>query len=123
MKEELRQAAIEKGFVPQFPGIYGTADSPVKEYRKKLNEYLWMCELQQWLRDKHLLHIVISPSFGYVICRLESIYGGKETPTTQPLPTQQGFNSYELALETGLLEALKLTPDNLNKESLNKENS
>lgn len=63
--------------------------------------------LQRWLREKHLLHIIISPSFGHVIVRLKSVEG-KNNGRFDDFKSEQGFNSYEKALESALQSALKL---------------
>lgn len=68
-------------------------------------------ELQKWLREKHLIHICIVmypyqadvPKYGYMLLSLSSKNMG-ERLLIDPLI----FNTYELALEEGLLQALNL---------------
>jgi hypothetical protein len=69
--------------------------------------YLWMCELQQWLRDKHECIIVILP----FLLEDESItyeYTNYSTQVQEELDHGDGpFNMYETALEAALISALK----------------
>lgn len=96
---DLIKLSKEKGFMSKdnltgiFPSYY----------------YLWMCELQQWLRDEHnwFLGIVCEYRFdyhGYNIDNAEiDLYEAVEIGNSQ-----FRYDSYEKALEAGLLESLKL---------------
>tara|TARA_R110000764_G_scaffold165617_2_gene252507 strand:+ start:2188 stop:2499 length:312 start_codon:yes stop_codon:yes gene_type:complete len=75
--------------------------------------YTWMCDLQKWLRDEHSIdNLNIYPYYsdsllqGYKPFRgllsMDNLYKFNKAET---------FKTYELALEKGLIEALK-TLDN-----------
>ena len=95
MKEELINRAFELGF--KGGNILELFDS-----EKPNDYYLWMCLLQKWLREEHNIHLEVIPNeeqWHTVMYPLVCIddaghYGDHKT--------------YELALERGLIEALKL---------------
>lgn len=98
MKEQLIKLAKEKGFISNIHKAISmqTNDS--------LYEYLWMCELQKWLRDEHDIHVTAdrvefleTSEKGYMWIIYNQKHNAGEELTT-----------YEVALEKGLLEALKL---------------
>ena len=103
MKEKLIELSKEKGFESK---IY-------KELIKigiwiKLSNnhayYLWMCELQKWLRENHNIHIFIHYNTLTERFRIEYItHINKEIENEYP-----EFNTYEQALGKGLYEGLKL---------------
>ncbi len=72
--------------------------------------YLWMCELQKWLREKHDIHIEIN-SFSDV-----STYDGYLIYNTAPydyndpnaIPDAKNCKTYEKALEICLYKGIKL---------------
>jgi hypothetical protein len=69
--------------------------------------YLWMCELQQWLRDKHECVIVILP-FLLEDGGLTYEYTNYSTQIDEELDHGDGpFDTYEIALEAALMSALK----------------
>jgi hypothetical protein len=74
--------------------------------------YLWMCELQKWLRDKHNLHIAIEFTYsGYIISKMEKFTENDTFISSFPLRENDRlvyFKTYELALERGLQELLNL---------------
>lgn len=102
MKEQLIELAKEKGLITN---LYQPEIMQVSEDYY----YLWMCELQKWLRDSHKL-----------IVQIESIWGDKEMKTIEyeswvmyrdfenHLPNEEPdiFKTYESALEFGLTQAL-----------------
>lgn len=107
MKEQLIELAKEKGFEPIVHSYnWYSANETEKE---NLSYYLWMCELQKWLRDSHKL-----------IVQIESIWGDKEMKTIEyeswvmyrdfenHLPNEKPdiFKTYKSALEFGLTQAL-----------------
>ena len=119
MKEELVKLSRDKGFLSK--------DKLVAVYESYY--YLWLCELQKWLRETHF--ILVSSEYecissddyewGYRIIyeegnakreserlkRIESVqlYSGGYLNKAYPATT------YEGVLEMGLLEALKLIKD------------
>lgn len=117
-KEHLIELAKEKGFESKFDivvkGFTNLDVKKIKEYLNNYGHYLWMCELQKWLRDKHNLFIHISAysqentndliwdvAFDYEIITFNK--GNYEL-----LNIEDKIISYEKALESGLFEALKL---------------
>lgn len=105
--------AEEKGFDIACPYGYNHHDLIVSEEEVGTLGYLiaWDAPtqnmLQKWLREKHLIHITISPSFGYILCKLSDIKGGRDKTTIKDTMASD-FNSFEDALEAGLLTGLKL---------------
>ena len=96
--------ATSIGFIPQNLSISWKTDS-----------YLWMCELQKWLREKHnsIVEIVYSKQDYTSPIKFESTvdYFTKELEyeiTTEPEFRSEKFLKYEDALEIGLFNALKL---------------
>ena len=61
--------------------------------------------LQKWIRENYLIHIVINSSFGYIICRLNDISGGKTKDKC--IPSDVLYDSYEDALENALQHIIK----------------
>ena len=95
MKEQLINLSREKGFMNR--------DNLVTVYDSYYP--LWMCELQKWLREVHKLIILIE------------LNGGKDTfgffirnnhEEHRWVRTNDVYATYELALESALLEALNL---------------
>lgn len=64
--------------------------------------YLWMCELQRWLREKHNIHI------GTVCNNLQDLLFSSEIIYIGDCLVTNTHKTYEKALEEGLYEALKL---------------
>lgn len=71
--------------------------------------------LQKWLREEYLIHIVISPYFGYILCKLADIKGGRDKSNMKNFMGRD-FNSYEEALEEAICEALKLVENENNRD-------
>ncbi len=110
--KELIQLAEEKGFFGKL-----ICNDQVYTQNKDYNEvsYVWMCELQKWLRDKYSLHINIAPSGDgetwslYVFIWVDK----KGFPENRPVDLEDEmfkprFNSYEEGLNYSLKQALKL---------------
>jgi hypothetical protein len=86
-----------------------------KDFRSKDNlisvnpsySYLWMCELQQWLRDEHECVIVILP-FLLEDGGLTYEYTNYSTQIDEELDHGDGpFDTYDKALKAALMSALK----------------
>lgn len=86
-----------------------------KDFRSKDNlisvdpsyTYLWMCELQQWLRDKHKCVIVILP-FLLEDNSITYEYTNYSIQVDEELDHGDGpFDTYDIALEASLISALK----------------
>jgi len=78
--------------------------------------YLWMCELQRWLREEHNLEVLVyCNASGYVWEISKDYHGGNNAGGTHISfsdlsgPNSAGaWETHEGALEKGLEEALKL---------------
>lgn len=99
---ETSKLAKEKGFRSIQPHIL--------ILKSKEHYYLWMCELQKWLREIHNIHVCVDISLlkeWYV-----NIYNIQNKPSefeqTYELLNEINFKTYEEALEQGLYQALKL---------------
>lgn len=101
MKQELIDLAIKHKFHSAF--LYNVA---YKYYTKEDLRYLfWMTELQQWLRETHNSIVIGLPytTEDNIKVYIWMIYKIKSSPCHDKY-----FDTYEQALEEGLLEALKL---------------
>ena len=100
--KELITLATEKGFksVIQFSAYIG--DNQIIKF-ERLKYYLWLCELQKWLRDVHNIHIVIWHNTSTNKHRVDFITLVDETI----IDNMGEFNSYEVALHTSLLKVLE----------------
>lgn len=85
-RQELIKLATDKGFTSKVIGKSVDNKSTEKDFY-----YLWMCELQKWLRDVHRIHV--SPLADY---------------DKKDITYNTYWNSYELALEEGLFQALSI---------------
>lgn len=112
MKQKLIKSAKEKGFETNYIDLdsFKTNETDITEYMSSLIEtvyYLWMCELQKWLRDKHNIHmsLVFELEDGH-----NEFYVDTWTVDRKNMDCQfSGLEStYEKALEKGLFKALKL---------------
>jgi len=131
MKEQLvsfktAKLAKEKGFSSHTLSTIVTNNYLLNGKDVMINEtciFLWMCELQKWLREVHNCFIDILPhrdgdsknkqwkSKKDVFWSVEVDYYGKDFKielTDDADFTQHFNNTYEEALEAGLQEALKL---------------
>lgn len=74
----------------------------------KEDPYLWMCELQRWLREVYKIHIELSyelyMKWFYMIVKAPY----KESDDIISYSNDEGFETYEIALEKALYESLKL---------------
>lgn len=100
MKEELISLAKEKGFMAillrPIPYKEGTRWYSLESIRY----YVWMCELQKWLREKHEIYLsVVSTNK-----TAHRYFFNEDYDTIYPI----WYKSYEEALEEGLKEGLKL---------------
>ena len=103
MKEQLIKLAKEKGFV----SITGLRNTEII-VRNEMFYCLWMCELQKWLRINHKVHLRIDVSI------IDNWYfdlfnlNDKRNCEFPEYYNPDDYKTYELVLEAGLLEALKL---------------
>lgn len=103
MKEELVTLSREKGFMSR-----DNLTTVNDEYC-----YLWMCELQKWLREKHNLHICIEPKWSYEdlpdrYSQPKEYYGYVvgDDDFNEDEQVDIPFKSYEDCLEDALIVAL-----------------
>ena len=66
--------------------------------------YLWMCELQKWLREAHNIDVYATwgTSYGNVVWYFYTSYIGIDSP----MVSKEKFICYEEALEKGLQESI-----------------
>lgn len=105
-KKQLIRLAKKKGFDQKCPGNDGIINP--------FDFYLWMCKLQKWLREEHGLIVEAQSdvsqhddSIGY---NFYFFHHKRRIEIASILDAPIGeysYNTYELALESGLLEALK----------------
>jgi len=103
MQKQLIASAKEKGFESHIIG-----KSVEAKYSNKDFYYLWMCELQKWLREEYKIDIWITDRSdmhqnGYGI-----VISGNDFESIELNEYMAVGTYYEEALEEGLKEALKL---------------
>jgi len=118
MQKQLIASAKEKGFESHIIG-----KSVEAKYSNKDFYYLWMCELQKWLREEHNIILIVKfetiddSETAYTWNIIEYIEEGvgrkKDTwdfykRTDYFSKRMMWWKIYEEALEEGLKEALKL---------------
>ena len=115
MKEQLIKLAKEKGFDEWLEIPYQDDNDGWTYYYEPHNDdrcyYLWMCELQKWLRDKHFLHIYVVPygeNEGWILANIRNLKLDLLVDKKDIEARMHSFNTYEQALEKGLFESLKL---------------
>lgn len=103
--KELINLAKEKGFKAQLVRLHNNIND-----KTVISDwfFLWMCELQRWLREKHTIHVdiesyeAIDPEikvwYDYIVQDFEGTY----------IKNNDMSSSYKERLEKGLNEALKL---------------
>ena len=111
MKHNLRlfkiaKLAKEKGFTVHTATTKFTNDYLLGGKNVMITEmciYLWMCELQKWLREVHNIHITVTSisqeSWQYHIQKPKDKLGDNYN---------EDYENYEEALEDGLYQALLL---------------
>jgi hypothetical protein len=96
MKEKIIKLAKEKGFLSKGTRTIGNKTDD-------LTYYLWLCELQKWLRDKH--QIFVETSF----CHIDTIEHDYAVFIIKSKKLIEGQElTAEIALEKGIFKALKL---------------
>ena len=107
MKDELMKLSQEKGFLSRD----GYVNVTLGYY------YPWMCELQQWLREKHniLITIDVDPDvYNGKINYIADVRNCNRNSDALGVRLADGFSSfqhYEAALEQGLFTGLNLIKD------------
>lgn len=110
---DLKQEASKFGFVSKIKLIHKNLKSPDMGDLDKLLYYLWLCELQKWLREVYGFHVQPQKTFHnktYVIGKIplefrilgkgcDDSYG---SPISYTGPIKGKFKTYEEALEIGL---------------------
>jgi len=111
MKEKLEELARKNGFSLTPESIVNLSSKYIiDEY------YLWLCELQKWLLNNHYISIRVERFYNhkrekasyqvYVDVDCSNTSGAFINEKNKDRST--AFESYELALEKGVSEALKL---------------
>lgn len=95
MKDELIELSKEKGFLSR--------DKLVSVYNSYY--YLWMCELQQWLREVHNIQVYVYSTTLYMNNQYKDYVYNIDGNN---LDTRKGFDKYEEALEEALKQSLQL---------------
>jgi hypothetical protein len=105
-KDRLIEQAKNLGFISEF-----LCNKPYKyNSKEKLRWLFWMCELQQWFRNKHNIYIEIlfdqtsTPKFCFEICKY------KDFMIFEKVKVEEWYlyRTYEECLEESLKESLKL---------------
>lgn len=103
--DDLIQLAKEKGFLLN-PKSLTCFDS----MHQVDESFLWMCELQKWLRDEYniiltlLLYKILDDDFNYVAEKYIWMVANIKSSTAD----KEYFGNYDEALESGLNYALRL---------------
>ena len=100
MEEQIISIAKEKGFISNIIG-----KSVEAKYSNKDFYYLWMCELQKWLREVHNTYIAIIPGFGDKIWYTYQIHADNGNAF---IDVEDSWDTYESALEESLKQGLLL---------------
>jgi hypothetical protein len=110
--ESTFKLAREKGFESKVIG-----KSVCSKYSKNPYEYLWLCELQKWIREIHDIHIEISVvgdsrTYHYeytIIISNDRDYNDEYCfDSAKRNYNNNEYKTYEAALNDGLYEAVKL---------------
>lgn len=113
MKEEL----IELADILDFRSMFFPSSVMWISYKEKRKHYLWMCELQQYIRKTYNIDVVIIPNvIGY-----EYVIYYKYPPKAER--NRDFFETYEEALETGLVRLIKLIKDIRDEDNSNQGNN
>jgi len=101
IKEQLIQKANKLGFVSKFFN-----DKPYKySSNEDLRYYLYLCELQKWLRDVHQLHIY---PILLALLNPEQGWGFEIAYKDENFDEDIEYNKQEQALEAGIYKSLEL---------------
>lgn len=109
MKEEIisfetAKLAKEKGFDWNVNSHYSYDGEHIYHHFKSDFRAPTQSLLQKWLRDQHKIHFEIYKSFSYWICWVKILKTGHS------FTVSKNSDTYEQALEAGLLHALNLIP-------------
>ncbi len=108
---DLKQKAEKFGFTSKIRLVHENLKSPDMGELELSLLYLWMCELQKWLRENKKISVdaytelTLENKFRFG-CDMIATFDLAEDLSTLNLGNK--FTTYEEALETGLQEALKL---------------
>ncbi len=115
---DLKQKANEFGFVSKIKLVHENLKSPDMGDLDKLLYYLWMCELQKWLREVHNIEVLISrippeavladKNKGKNILKNYNCYIWNLNSNPRIANNGTFLDIYEEALEIGLYQALLL---------------
>lgn len=100
--KELIELSKKIGFESRIQLVHDNYKSPDGGQLDKLLNYLWMCELQKWLRDEHVFYISIRRTVDEKT---------KQSGWRFSIMLMNNFtyhDKYEQALQQGLIEAIKI---------------
>lgn len=105
MKQELLQLAKFKGFESK---VIGKSVESVYILNKDLYYYLWMCELQRWLILNHKILVDVTVVDNWDSWDWKITIEDLMSPLAIVNCNLEDYSTQLLALEAGLLNALKL---------------
>lgn len=111
MKTELIQLSKELGFKALSQPLQSATLAKIGQLEESiadLSYYLWMCELQKWLRDVHKVIVTVDPIVGFSECNYSYNIYTKNNIWILSHFTARTFSSPEETLQEGLYHALTL---------------
>ncbi len=111
MKEEIIKLAKEKGFEPISLAARGYQNYYDTYKHDSIEYYLWLCELQKWLRERYKIGFLPSHMGNlskFFIYFLNKDYNDPDVEDGSPEFETDWCKKYDKALESGCFEALKL---------------
>ncbi len=117
MKQQLITLSKKLGFKSNIKLIHGNYKPVDGGEVSNLLYYLWLCELQKWLRENYEIHVEIKLTddtlcfhYEYVLVTSNDRYYNDEDMIDWAKRhwSNKKYDTYEKALEEGLLESLKL---------------
>lgn len=109
---DLKQKANELGFVSKIKLVHENLKSPDMGELEQVLYYLWLCELQKWLREVHKIDIMIMPWEEEPGCIVTYQYHVLSDHSDEKYDDkyilENNYDTYEKSLEIGLQESLKL---------------
>ena len=107
--KQLIKTAKEKGFSTKAVILMdGMNPEKLKDFENEFIFYLWLCELQKWLRENKALFLTVGKEYNNLDLFYFEVSYNFKLPDGATLIEKENFKTYEQALESGLMEALKL---------------
>lgn len=116
---DLKQKTNKLGFVSKIKLVHENLRSTDMGELEQVLYYLWLCELQKWLREVHKINVESNylPNVEKYRCLFIPMTLKKPSEYSTPGTAfasrfnyldKENYNTYEEALEIGLYQALKL---------------